>query len=547
MDYTEEIKSSCASHVLNFAAFRQTLNSRCASRLVSLVSTDIRMKRAATGSKRKKATTARKLPSTRAKSKSLQAKTLAIAKVKRRPAAKRKTAATTKKSIKRAVAKRPATVKTLSVKPKVARKPAVKSVVKKTIPSSRRRKEAKPSIASPTSNPLPHVSGYTRSQKLPKKTGARKATRKPALPIPAFLLEGDEPSFLTEGGAAEKFALGPTAPPDHFDEGTAPLPASYNTGRLFLTARDPHWLYAHWDFSHEEQFRHNARSVDRHLIVRIHNALQSEKPVSEIHIHPESKHWFAHVEQAGEQYVAELGYYSAGHRWKSLAISAPQRTPPDNISADSTITFATIPMELSFETMLAMLKEGSVGDSNENIPLARAIENIRLLTRDVFPEAMHIANWTTEQAQSLSALLTAGRAGITLPSSQDSDRSETTPGDESTFGDSPSSYASSFFGGEGQADFWFNVNAELIIYGATEPNASVSLAGKQIPLRADGSFNFRFALPDGNYALPVVAVSADGTDGRGVELKFQRSTETHGHVQAHPQDPALNPPPSQNV
>ena len=505
------------------------------------------MKRAATGSKRKKATTARKLPSTRAKSKSLQAKTLAIAKVKRRPAVKRKTAATTKKSIKRAVAKRPATVKTLSVKPKVERKPAVKSVVKKTIPSSRRRKEARPSIASPTLNPLPHVSGYTRSQKLPKKTGARKATRKPALPIPAFLLEGDEPSFLTEGGAAEKFALGPTAPPDHFDEGTAPLPASYNTGRLFLTARDPHWLYAHWDFSHEEQFRHNARSVDRHLIVRIHNALQSENPVSEIHVHPESKHWFAHVEQAGEQYVAELGYYSAGHRWKSLAISAPQRTPPDNISADSTITFATIPMELSFETMLAMLKEGSVGDSNENIPLARAIENIRLLTRDVFPEAMHIANWTTEQAQSLSALLTAGRAGITLPSSQDSDRSETTPGDESTFGDSPSSYASSFFGGEGQADFWFNVNAELIIYGATEPNASVSLAGKQIPLRADGSFNFRFALPDGNYALPVVAVSADGTDGRGVELKFQRSTETHGHVQAHPQDPALNPPPSQNV
>ena len=61
--------------------------------------------------------------------------------------------------------------------------------------------------------------------------------------------------------------------------------------------------------------------------------------------------------------------------------------------------------------------------------------------------------------------------------------------------------------------FWFNVNAELIIYGATEPDAKVTLGGHEIKLRPDGSFSYRFALPDGNYDLPAVAVSADG-DGR---------------------------------
>jgi hypothetical protein len=87
--------------------------------------------------------------------------------------------------------------------------------------------------------------------------------------------------------------------------------------------------------------------------------------------------------------------------------------------------------------------------------------------------------------------------------------------------------------------FWFNVNAELIVYGATEPNAAVTIGGRKIRLRPDGSFSYRFALPDGQYEMPIVAVSADQTDGRAAELKFSRSTEFHGDVGAHPQDPEL--------
>ena len=69
--------------------------------------------------------------------------------------------------------------------------------------------------------------------------------------------------------------------------------------------------------------------------------------------------------------------------------------------------------------------------------------------------------------------------------------------------------------------FWFNVNAELIIYGATEPDAKVTLGGHEIKLRSDGSFSYRFALPDGKYDLPAVAVSADGTDGARGESEIQ--------------------------
>jgi hypothetical protein len=96
-------------------------------------------------------------------------------------------------------------------------------------------------------------------------------------------------------------------------------------------------------------------------------------------------------------------------------------------------------------------------------------------------------------------------------------------------------------------DFWFNVNAELIIYGATEPDAKVTLGGQEIKLRSDGTFSFRFALPDGKYDLPAVAVSADGTDGRAAELKFSRETQFLGDVGATPQDPSLQPPLPENL
>lgn len=402
---------------------------------------------------------------------------------------------------------------------------------------------------------LPESSAASRKTTLkPDRKNGRKAAPEPSFTVPAFLLEGDEPGHLEVGGPGEKFSLGPTVSHEHFSEAIAPLPEAYGTGKLFLTARDPHWLYAHWDFTREEQFRHNASSVDRHLVLRVHNASPVApigKPVAEYHVHPESKHWFVHVERAGEIYKTELGYYRAGRKWQSLAFSAPQRTPPDHISTDSAVKFATIPAELSFGTMLSLLKETAGESVAQNTPLAHAVDKIKPHAREHFPKAAAAGEWTPEQEQALADVLAADRVRVALPNSGEFVAEKSWPEFAFDFetGEaaplpSPSSYVSSFFGGEGQKDFWFDVNAELVIYGTTEPNATVMFAGKQIQLRPDGSFRFRFALPDGQFELPVTAVAADGTDGRAAELKFARSTEVCGHVAEAPVNPALNPPPA---
>jgi hypothetical protein len=94
--------------------------------------------------------------------------------------------------------------------------------------------------------------------------------------------------------------------------------------------------------------------------------------------------------------------------------------------------------------------------------------------------------------------------------------------------------------------FWLKVNAELVIYGATKPDAWVTIGGRPIRLRPDGTFSYRFTLPDGTYELPVVAVSMPG-ELREAKLHFQRSTRCEGEVGEQPQDPALRTPRPEHV
>ena len=75
----------------------------------------------------------------------------------------------------------------------------------------------------------------------------------------------------------------------------------------------------------------------------------------------------------------------------------------------------------------------------------------------------------------------------------------------------------------------------------------MTLGGHEIKLRSDGSFSYRFSLPDGQYQLPAVAVSPQGDDARAADLTFSRDTRYLGDVGTHPQDPTLHPPCPENL
>jgi hypothetical protein len=73
--------------------------------------------------------------------------------------------------------------------------------------------------------------------------------------------------------------------------------------------------------------------------------------------------------------------------------------------------------------------------------------------------------------------------------------------------------------------FWLRVDCELIVFGATEPDAKVTVQNKLINLRPDGTFTLRFALPNGKQVIPVKAVSADEAESRNITPIVTRETK----------------------
>lgn len=474
-------------------------------------------------------------------------------------------------------AKAPAKRTLKSVKEKLSslfkRKPAAAKAAPAVEKKAAPRKKAEAAVPPP----LPmKVKSTVRPSKRPPEPPpviaakpAKRATAARKISVPSILLEGDAPAASRPSGPGERYAFS-SAEPATPDDASEELPESYGTERLLLVARDPNWLYAHWDLTGEQLRKYNKAAKDGHLIVRVFKGQPSGKPVLEQHVHPESRNWFLHVGHGGTKYVAQLGYVDRSNAWQTVATSAATLTPPDALSDDTSVRFETIPIEVPFKKLLELVK-GAVA---EHLPLVEVIQQLR---EAGYPELPRLStggsqvgggapasSWTPAQEAALAQIISIdevrrvwmGSLEITelLRRSLEQEMSSQAAamlarGELSGAVElgGVSSISSPFGGVAKRKGFWFNVNAELIIYGATEPDAAVTIGGRKIQLRKDGTFSFRFALPDGNYDLPVQATSADASDSRRAELKFSRATQYRGEVGQHPQDKALKAPRVENV
>jgi hypothetical protein len=454
-------------------------------------------------------------------------------------------------------------------KPADAQESAPGASVKRAAPRKGITKSKATSAESKT--PSKAVKRTCSTESSAKSTGPAK--RRSRLAVPPILLEDDTPSSPLPSGPGDRYVLAtavrPALPAEEAD-----LPEAYGTERLMLVARDPHWLYAHWDMTSAQLREHNAESRDGHLIVRVFQDEATGSPLFEQHVHPESRNWFLHVGSGGTKYVAQLGCYDRAGSWKAIATSGTTITPPDILSEDTSVRFETIPIDVPFSTLIQAVKAAVT----EHVSLVEAIQELReagyvelpeisepsVSRTEVIGAAPEVPRWTPQQERALAEVISIdevrrvwmGSMEITelirrqLEHELASQAAAELAGGERPGAERPGgvfSISSPFGGEEQRKGFWFNVNAELIIYGRTEPDATVTIGGRQIRLRNDGTFSFRFALPDGSYHLPVRATSGDGDDSREAQLHFWRATEYRGDVGPHPQDVKLKKPHPENV
>ena len=252
------------------------------------------------------------------------------------------------------------------------------------------------------------------------------------------------------------------------------LPLSYNQTKIILLVRDPYWLYTYWDLCNEvkEKLKTEYGDWERApLGLKVCGEKESgggQPEFFNISVSPHTNNWYINV-KPNQRYSVHLGYFSPSGEFITLARSNTVVTPRDCMS--EVIDEEWMIIEEDFRR-LYRLAGGA--------PAAGSVEIVESLLKRL-------------EREMGSAAISSISSPAGLPPRE--------------------------------RRFWLVLNTELIIYGATEPDASLIFNDQPITLRPDGSFTIRMALPDGVKTMPVTSRSHDGQDE--ITITPVVSKETH--------------------
>ncbi|MGB7057401.1 MAG: DUF4912 domain-containing protein [Geitlerinemataceae cyanobacterium] len=298
------------------------------------------------------------------------------------------------------------------------------------------------------------------------------------------------------------------------DEGLPDLPDGYGESRIVLVPSNPQWAYAYWDISNEDK-EELRRQGGSQLALRFYDvtdlniAIQVPHSLQQYACDEMARDWYLPVPAGDRDYIVEIGYVANDGRWLSLVRSQPIRVPPFYPCDWQNDRFATVPWneELSGGKTMTDLGTPQRNLNNGNSPvydslfaMAQAAEAQRVAGSEllsgmgVFPSGAGLISGMGMSGMGMSGM---GMSGIGFHASMPPMRSR---------------------------KFWLVADAELIVYGATEPDATVTVGGIPVPLSPDGTFRFQMAFPDGSIDYPIMAVAADGQQNRSIHMNFNRET-----------------------
>ncbi|MCY7368277.1 MAG: DUF4912 domain-containing protein [Chamaesiphon sp.] len=313
------------------------------------------------------------------------------------------------------------------------------------------------------------------------------------------------------------------------DEGLGELPAGYGDSRIVLLPRDPQWAYAYWDIpiEHKNELRSHG---GQQLALRIYDVTdiniehQSPHSIQEYPIDEMAREWYIPIPVSDRSYTIDIGYRCGDGRWLVLARSESVGIPPVYPSDWIEDIFITVPWEEELvgkkfvELVVPRNQAAEAGAAAvDNVTEKNAVYN-RIFGMSESTESLRIngsiyGSMQQSPLDSVSSFIFPSGAGMwSLPT---------------TSGVNMSGVGMSGIGidaAERQRQFWLIADAELIVYGATEPDATVTIGGRQIKLNPDGTFRYQMSFQDGNIDYPIIAVAKDGEQQRSVHMTFDRST-----------------------
>ncbi|NJN58544.1 MAG: DUF4912 domain-containing protein, partial [Leptolyngbyaceae cyanobacterium SL_5_9] len=265
------------------------------------------------------------------------------------------------------------------------------------------------------------------------------------------------------------------------DEDLDDLPEGYGESRIVLMPRDPQWAYAYWDIpaEHKEELRQQGGS---YLALRLYDVTdvdlnyQNPHSLQQFGCEEMARDWYLPIPVSDRDYLVEIGYTTNSGNWLMLARSTPTRIPPVYPSDWFEDQFLTLPWDedLRGKTFLTLSPPPKPGESTGEstlydtlFGLAQSAESMRVagslfgsmqqvpqqaISSYIFPSGAALWALPTLSGVGMSGI---GMSGAGFPASIPPIRPR---------------------------KFWLVADAELIVYGATEPNATVTIDGQPIQL-----------------------------------------------------------------
>ncbi len=261
--------------------------------------------------------------------------------------------------------------------------------------------------------------------------------------------------------------------------GLALCASAGHNDQLVLLVRDSYWLQAYWELSVKTlkraevslgHFWHSAFPVLRHYRIDSDGSSHPRRVwIRDFRIHGGVNHWYIDVDDPPSKFQVEVGYIGQGQKFHPLVSSNVVETPQRRIAVGLDGNWRSV------EEDIGRIYRLSSGETNNN-ELKKVLEE--------------------QLGRSMSGTMLSRYRAARNKMALDKTR----------------------------RNFEFNVDADLIIRGQTDPSVLVSIRNEPIPTGPDGTFLVRFPMPEKRTIFPIEAEGSDGVEMHRVVLSVERNT-----------------------
>lgn len=259
------------------------------------------------------------------------------------------------------------------------------------------------------------------------------------------------------------------------------LPKIYGETKIMLLPRDPFWAFAYWEISEKTKKEFEEKLKVAQLNLRVYDVTgidfdgTNANSYFDIQVSELADNWYINLPQMNRSWCVDLGLKYPDGSFEMITRSNIVHAPRYGVSPITDEQWAML--QKDFERLLEISGISQIGKGSFDVAK---------LMRE---------RW--EEIVSISSLAVASPVRVAIPQIEV---------------EIP------------KREFFLQAETDVVVYGKTEPDASLSIAGKDVGINPDGSFSVRFSLKEGEIEIPIEAENKNKTQKRKLNFKIIRKT-----------------------